>query len=303
MGFLKRLAGRDKGPEWAPFFSAEQGRDFVAAVEGDLRGRGLQIQVGDGYVDVEGGGRMGFSNLAQVCNQAERSDWPSLISRHFDAILTKPDDTEFRGNLDAARPLLKPRIYNTGDLPDDAEIVVSQIGAGLLSVLTYDLPTSVRTVHREDAASWPAPVDELFGIAVGNLESAPDRPERTEVPFDGGGVIGVLHGDSFFVASEIVRLKEHLGDAPNGSLVAVPNRHVLLFHPLRDLSAVAAVQFMIQMAIQFYREGPGSISPNLYWWHDGALTDLPYGTDRKGIQFIPPDAFVNVLNGLPPPPA
>ena len=302
MGFLKRLTGRDQGPEWAPFFSGAQGREFLDAVATDLKRRDLQFQVGEGVVDVAGGAQLGLANLAQVCNQAGRSDWPTVIARHFDAILTKGGEEEYRTNFEAARPLLKPRIYNTGDLPDDAEIVASPIGAGLLSVLTYDLPASVRTVHRDDVAAWPVAIDELFAIAGANLEAAPDRPERTDVQYEGGGAIQVLHGDSFFVASEILRLLDHLGEAPNGALVAVPNRHMVLFHPLVDLSAVAAVQFMIQMTIQFYRDGPGSISPNLYWWHDGALTDLPYGTDRKGVQFYPPDAFVGMLNGLPPPP-
>ncbi len=302
MGFLRKLAGRDHGPEWAPFFSGAQGREFLESVAADLRRRDLQFRVGDGVVDVDGGGQLGLANLAQVCNQAPPSEWGTVIGRHFDAILTKVDEVEFRSDFEAARPLLKPRIYGAGDLPDDAEIVASPIGAGLLSVLTYDLPTSVRTIHRDDAAAWAIPVDELFAIALANLEGAPDRPERTEMPFEGGGVISLLHGESFFVASEILRLREHLGEAPNGALAATPNRHVVLFHPLVDLSAISAVQFMIQMTIGFHRDGPGSISPNLYWWHDGAITDLPYATDRKGVQFYPPDAFVGMLNGLPPPP-
>jgi hypothetical protein len=302
MGFLKRLTGRDQGPDWAPFLSGAQAREFLEAVAADLRRRDLQFQVADGVVDVEGGGQLGLANLAQVCNQAGRGEWQTVIARHFDAVLV-PDDAEaFRGDFEAARPMLKPRIYMVGDLPDDAAIVSSQIGAGLISVLTYDLPTSVRTIHRDDADSWSVPIDELFAIALANIASAPDRPERTDVPFE-GGVFHALHGDSFFVTSEILRLREHLGDAPNGALVAIPNRHILLFHPLLDLSAVVAVQFLIQMTIQMFREGPGSVSPNLYWWHDGALTQLPYDTDRKGVQFFPPDEFVQVLNGLPPPPA
>ena len=102
--------------------------------------------------------------------------------------------TDYGEDFQAARPLLKPRIYRSGDLPDEWELVTWPIGGGLIAVLTYDLPTSVRTVHRDDASGWPVPIDELFAIAIGNLETAPDRPTRTEIPMDGGGSIHALEG-------------------------------------------------------------------------------------------------------------
>jgi hypothetical protein len=61
---------------------------------------------------------------------------------------------------------------------------------------------------------------------------------------------------------------------------------------------VQAVQTMLQVGMNAYQEGPGSLSPDLYWWHRGALTLLPSSIDRKGVQFFPPDAFVELLNSL-----
>ncbi len=50
-----------------------------------------------------------------------------------------------------------------------------------------------------------------------------------------------------------------------------------------------------------FRDGPGSISSELYWWRDGALVHLPIAPNRKGFDISPPDAFIALLNGLEEP--
>jgi hypothetical protein len=50
-----------------------------------------------------------------------------------------------------------------------------------------------------------------------------------------------------------------------------------------------------------FEQGPGSISPDLYWWREGSVTLLPSQFDGSNIQFMPPDEFVQALNALPEP--
>jgi hypothetical protein len=115
--------------------------------------------------------------------------------------------------------------------------------------------------------------------------------------------VQALIGDSHFVGSRILRYESVAPAGPSdGAVVAIPNRHVLLHHHITDLGVVAAVQSMIQVAHNFYVEGPGSLYDGLLWWHDGALTVLPSAVGKKGVEFAPPDAFVELLNRLPPPP-
>jgi hypothetical protein len=286
-------------------------RSFIEAVETDLRRRGRSFEVADGmitFTDADAGAdeisQAGLSNLAQTCHLAGPADWPELIAGHFDALLDGGDgDRAFETDFDAARPLLRPRLGLLSDYPPDAPMVRTVLGADLVAILVYDLPTTVRSVRREDADNWNVPIDELFAIARDNLATATDAPERVELPLpDDDGTLQGFHGPSFFTASELLRLTDHLPErVPNGVLVAVPNRHFFLFHPIVDTRAVAAVQAMLSVASMAYRDGPGSISPDLFWWHDGALTLLPSRSDRRSIDFFPPDAFVEVLNGLPAP--
>jgi hypothetical protein len=73
MSLLGRFFGsRDDVPAWARFFPAEDYRAFLEAVEGDLRRRGAQYEMGDGTVRAGPASGptadYGLLNLAQVCH-------------------------------------------------------------------------------------------------------------------------------------------------------------------------------------------------------------------------------------------
>jgi hypothetical protein len=111
--------------------------------------------------------------------------------------------------------------------------------------------------------------------------------------------IRLLSGDSFFVATWVLMLEEHLAPVPeHGALVVVPNRHAVLFQPIVDVSIVNAVGLLLGVAEAQCRQGPGSISPNLYWWQKGHLTLLPSRREGGQFQFMPPSEFAAVLNSL-----
>jgi hypothetical protein len=159
----------------------------------------------------------------------------------------------------------------------------------------------VASVPAETATDW-APIDELFDIGTRNLAAEP-VPERQVLDAAEGAAILVFAGDSLFVASRVVTLADLVDlNGARGAVVALPHRHTLLVHPVRDRAVVGALQTMIPLADRLYREGPGSLTPQLYWWHDNALTHLPATVDGRNVSFYPPDAFVRVLDELPPPP-
>jgi hypothetical protein len=49
---------------------------------------------------------------------------------------------------------------------------------------------------------------------------------------------------------------------------------------------------MAILAHRRYAEGPGSLTSSLYWWRDGKLLTLPTEVDAEGVQFSPPNEFV-----------
>jgi hypothetical protein len=78
-------------------------------------------------------------------------------------------------------------------------------------------------------------------------------------------------------------------------------RHILAFQPIVDLSIVKSINALLAATPDTYREGPGSISPFVYWWRAGALHVLAGAGDGENATFTPPPAFAEVLRQLPQP--
>ena len=305
MSFIKRLlgGGDPPAPEFASFFSGAQYRRFLAVVEADLRRRGLDPQIGDGFVTAATGSgepaQWGLANLAQRCNQSPEDEWPAVVATHFTALqsMIGRDLDALAADFEQARPILRVRLMpdeSMGGVPIQ-EAVSRAIAPGVLGVLVYDFPDSTASVHEEHLAGWPVSTDEAFALAVDNVRSEPS-PEPETLDADGAS-IRLMAGDSFYVATRALYLGELL-DGAQHAVFAIPNRHVLLWHPITDLSVATAMLPMYQVTLGMFRDGPGSISDQLYWWRDGDIVHLPHRMDGRRAAFAPPDEFVELLNGL-----
>lgn len=300
------LAGRASGDGWAPFFSPGRQAAFEQEVRRYFDERAIPHRMADGVVYRERAGQepsqLGLSNLAQVCNQASPAEWPAIISRHFDTLAQVERETdelqEKLHDLSRVRDRLMVRLTAKEDIPPEAELVSREDLPGILTYLALDLPTSVRSIHRADADAWGRTTEELFNIALENVRQQ-CRPEIRQVDMGDGILCEVMAGDSFFVASHALLLHEYpqcLG--MRGALVAIPTRHSMLAYPINDMGVLKAVQALIAVAQGMAKDGPGSITARLFWYHGGVFTDLPYRVERKKLQFHPPNEFVAMLNGL-----
>lgn len=312
MSLIGRFFGsRDDVPEWARFFASAEYRDFLEEVSQELGRRSLPFELGDGTVNVAIPGAepadYGLLNLAQTCHATPRADWPSTIREHFDNAFRSSRDAqeidERAGALDNVREWLKVRLYHTDYLSQmgDSGLVHRQPADGLIETLVYDLPGSVRTVPPDHVRAWGVALEDLFRLGLANVRA--ERPAPVLQTFDvgKGAVLRALVGDSFFTASHILFLEEHLRETPEfGALVAVPHRHAALFHPITDMGVMSAVNSMIPIAFGMYQEGPGSLSSGIYWWKGGRLRLLPTRVTAQSITFSPTDDFVaEVLNRVP----
>jgi hypothetical protein len=305
MSFLRRLTGRGDPPvpEWASFLSPSEFRAFLDAVEADLRRRSLPFTMGDGVVNVTlptGPNQFGLFNLVQLCNVEGRPEWDRVIATHFTTMLQLQgrDYDAIAADWEQVARILKLRIYPEDFAPPGSAPVIRPVAPGIASVLVYDFPDSIGTTHRDHLAEWPVSEDELFETALRNTLTEA-MPVQQHVPAEGGATVEAFLGDSFYVTTRVLDLPTLLpGLGAAGAVVALPHRHALLTHPIVDLRVVQAIQTLIQVAAGMYREGPGSITDQLYWWRDGRLTHLPVRVEGRSIQFHPPDAFVELLNGL-----
>ena len=247
-------------------------------------------------------GQYGVMNLAQVCNQVPGAEWPLRIADHFDALAAAAKDHE-QFNVRAAefeqvREMLAVRIGDEESLPTD-KLLFRRDLPGTISYLVFDLPHSVESVPRELPDKWGKSVDELFALGLANVKDSA-KPETERVEIQPGVAFTAYSGESFFTASFALLLDE-LPDATgeHGTLVAVPHRHMLLVHRIENADVIHAIQHLGVLALNLDEQGPGSISPNLYWYRAGKFTNLPFRIEGEEFHFRPPEEFMEMLNGLP----
>ena len=308
----QRTSNKPLPPAWANFLTPEQYGEFIQCVSAHFARQKRHFTLGDGVVYVEdakpkGKHQLGLLNLAQMCARNDVKDWREIVTDHFRTLEKSYGEQKVLEDRidDFARvaELLAVRLWPEGYLAelDRKKILHRKELPGTISALVFDLPSSIRNVTPDEMQSWGKSETELFRIGLANvMENC--IPDVSEQDLGNGITLTLFSDESFFVASHALLLEEHpdcLG--PFGTLVGIPHRHVMLAFPIADLRVVQAIQMMIPIIAGMERDGPGSISPLLYWYKNGDYTNLPYRIDNNTLNFTPPEDFVEMLNLLSEP--
>jgi hypothetical protein len=300
-------------PAWADFLTAPQYQRFLAMVQGYFRGQKVKCVLKDGQVNLAADGRyreqqLGLLNLAQMCRGQPEDQWPRIIAGHFgilqrswregEALEKRLGDFAKVAELLAVR--LWPKSYCAGDLGN--HMVWREDIPGTVSVLVYDLPSTIRNVNPAEVAAWGKEPDELFDLALANVREI-CIPDVLHKEMGDGLTFTALVDESFYVASHALLLEQYHADliGAHGTLVGVPHRHVMLAYPIEQRPmkvVVGAVNRLIPVIAGMEKEGPGSISPLLYWYREGRFLPLPYEFKGKTINFYPPPPFLELLSDL-----
>ncbi|MFF9051989.1 immunity 49 family protein [Streptomyces erythrochromogenes] len=171
----------------------------------------------------------------------------------------------------------------------------------LVFAYAFDGPTSVRSLTDGDVER--VGIEELGQAAYANLMRVPVTHE--EISLEGRATLQSVFGDSHFVASKALYLGELARQVTSaslpsaGALVVVPTRHLLAFHPIADGSVVEALNDLAMYALGAYEDGPGPLSPRVYWWHQGGLTSLTVvDEDTRTLSLKPPQELLALMKGL-----
>ncbi len=300
-------------PAWAHFFEPDQVGDFLALVQGSLGEVGVdfELDVEAGVIHLthdedgdEGAHLLGLANLAQLCRKIARDEWPEVIAGHIGQLLRMPEEggnflERLGADFEVAREYLKVRLLAEG-LPNQDHLVLRKPMEGVLSVLVYDLPDAIATVPREHVTNWCMFDDELFELAMGRVRD--DKPGREVVEIERGVEAAVLAGESYFAASHALLIDEYLPkDASGlGALIALPHRHLVVYHEIKDERVVPALNRLVQLAHSMHADGPGAISPSVFWYEPThrRFHRIRAEIGDDSIEIYPPREFVEMLNGL-----
>ncbi|MFJ3901427.1 hypothetical protein [Streptomyces sp. NPDC090025] len=311
MGWFRRGPRRDA--EDAPrdleftYFSEREAALFRRLVREAFAELGLEVTAYADYVTDDAGRNFGLSNLAAVCHQDPRGIriWPRLIDRHVRLVVRTLDGPSALDTLppDQIRAQLYPRVVSGEGIDPGIFGYARTVAPGLYEVLALDLPESVMTLTDEALERLGDPV-RLREHAIDNLRGLPVEGHETVKDADGMR-FEVIVGDSFYTASRVLDLDavvRRVTGRPlgaEGALVAMPFRHQLAFHPIRDTTIVPALGAMASFAASGYEDTPGAISPYVFWWRGGTLTQLSeHGEDDGQLRIVVGDEFQALLERL-----
>lgn len=263
------------------------------------------IEFDHGLIKDEEGTMYGLDNVAQHYHQTDGAKGKrSVIKDHFDTILkSKKENEEILEKIDdysKIKKYLTVRVYPSDYSSGNHEFVhYKHEIQGFNTVLTLDLPSTVFSIKKNQIKKWNIDKEELFNTGFENtFKKYPVDRSRGEV--DKEVFVEILNGENLFVATQIYNLSNYkniLGEY--GSLMIVPNRHTVMIFPINDHKVLQAMSKLGLIATKMFEEGPGSITPNLYWYQDNNFTNIPYELDEKSFQLHPPREFLDVLNKIP----
>ena len=296
-------------PEWAaPLGTARRLERFESAVLDDLRRRPLQAEYRAGVVVPQGPASQasqgwGLANLAQLCAGIPEFRWPAVIAHHFDLIV-RVGSQEARLERELkdyanARPQLVPRLWDeqaAGDIQDRA--VWRRDIPGLLTVLSIDLPESIRTVNRELLEGWGVGEDQAFARAFDNLDALTDRTINA-VELGGGQRLLEIRGPSYYTASLALKmdtLPELSG--PHGAFVGLPTRHMLLSLPFSSPQTMEKLHLLLLATRAAEQQGPGALSHRVYWYRLGHWHEVAFEISPESLSAMPPRELVEYLRQL-----
>lgn len=278
MGILKSLFGKhEPNPEWAATLTREGYLRFLAILRRrlDREGRPYSINDAEGefHFDDYPDARFGLWNLAQVCRQNGGRDWVEIIDDHVSRVLSfDPDESSIPESFDDAKTLLFPGLYPLNFSADGiAEVSVC---SAFRTVITCDLGQLVAIATRHDLERWDKTEHELYRLSLENLWRT-RRGDARVVELPSGSISIVAEDDNLFIASHALQLNRYLFPEPEcGALLAIPNQHSFLFHPIGDRLDPQIVSQMLGLAHGGYVRGPGSITQRLLWYREGVIVAL-----------------------------
>lgn len=301
----------DKGfrvPAWAQsFLTPGEHAEFTRLVSLELARLDLPIDVdflrGQAQVRHSGraGGRINLINLAQLCKIRPRPAWAVEIEQFFDGVrrtyLYPASILEQMERFEAVRSRLKVRLHPETymDHLDAPLLVLRKIADGISALLVCDMGYANVSVPRAMAESWGKPLDEIFELAVGNVR-AEGRLVESHGAALGGPPVDLLGSESNYAATHLLFFGDYFqGGTAYGALLGVPQRHVLVRHFIRDARTIEAVRAVRMITDDWYEQGPGAISRELYWWRPGKLERLEVRRVKGAIAVLPSEEFQDLV--------
>ncbi|MEX0699040.1 MAG: hypothetical protein WD651_00605 [Acidimicrobiia bacterium] len=254
-------------------------QQLLALVKDQLDGHDVVIK-DDGWtvVDETAGAAFGLVNLAQHLDGVAEDKWPECVGEWVQRLLrVKPAAvTEY----EQAAPRLRVRLAADASQPGWA--VHRNICDGLDEMLMLRNDVGCETVNQDQIAVWGKPAERVWKEAREHTIWDETRQRRVLAR---GTTRVVWVRDSFFASSLLLSL-DHLLARTNrhGALAMAPCRDALLYVEMTNTDVVHQAAAMMEIGAQWYVDGPGSISPDVFWYQPGGRIERIARAEGRGYQ-------------------
>ncbi len=300
MALLKRSSA-SPDPDFS-FLSANEGKKLRDLAAKEFARQGISAECrGDHFLE-SNGKKYGLHNLVATCHGAPegKSAWPQIIEQHVTAVLAVMSEPDQPHSLEEMRAHAILRLVDVRSLSDmtDRFGYARPWSDDVLELIAFDHPDWVSYLRDEDLEGLD--ISEIRDVALDNLRQQP-VDERSSTEIESGVVIHSVAGLSFYTASRAILLDEELeafGEHPHGAFFIIPDRHNLLFHVLKDTTFIPALQNLAGVALGAYGENVSPLSPHVYWWHDGVVTQVTKIGEANEYRVEPDEELTEVMNAL-----
>lgn len=306
MGLFRRGPKADAPDESFPFLTVDEAVEVRRLAAAEFARAGREVVIHSDHLEGAGGRQFGLWNLAAACKAAgRRGRWAEVVTAHVASILqAPPSPADLPVEEVLAHAVL--RVYAADLLPPEVlakMTYATEFVEGLVEALVYDSPNVVSMlldveVERCGATALRAAgLEHLVAEPLGGLESLKVGP---------GVIVDLIEGESVFTASKLLVLPEVLRrvygdrDFPHGVLVALPDRHHLLIHPITGPQVIPALQAMASLVATQYASAVGGVSPSVYWWNAGRMERLSSIGEDSRIRIDVREDLAEVLNNVIP---
>lgn len=281
-------AGLGPDPELT-MLSVDEAARLRALTSSWFSGQRREVTISGAHVQSDDGTRYGLWNLAARCHETEHPKaWPGLVDEHFTVLLAAQDtdlsaftDEEFGDSL---------RLRLVEKLPDDLDDgpgFATEWAPGISRVLVLDLPTTVISPPSAYFAERGTP-GRLLDQAWQQTASLVVTEDLERLAIGDHDEIWCVVGDSVFTATlamflpDLVHRFEPGADLGLGVLFSLPHRHQVNYRVIdRPRTALDALLVMPSFTVAGYVDAASSVSPSVYLWLDGQVTQISAFVDNQ----------------------
>jgi hypothetical protein len=226
------------------------------------------------------GAVFGLTNLARTISAEPSQQWRPLVEHHFDCLLARVERPP-GAPPDPERELYL-RLIARASVPEELSAGIPEFLPGLIAVPASN-QNGTYALHFQPE-SFGLTWTEAHRIALTNLNQFTDTVSIVERD----GVELAVLGDSSWAASRALVLDTVLRESLQvenpryGVLVALPARHLLVIHVIRDLAVLPALSAMLHLTHEAFESAPGPLTRSIYLvdqsgWHPATTspTDHP----------------------------